>query len=436
MKFLCLSTLALGLVIGTPVGAQETKEIVPATPTAPEELLTIGYDEEFKLPEGEVLPDTVDLSWLFPPAGNQFEQGSCSGWALGYGLTTYYSNKARLERGDSTFLSDTTFLKDPANVFSPAFVYNLLAEKLDLTDCTEGVPLGTAVKSMCTAGCATWLQYPYDPDSTQCFRSLPDSVMIAARRHLMSQPKALEDLNWDQWRYYLSMGDPIAFVASIDNDYFNTAIRPPEKAAEPFVWNEVMPASMDGWNRRLNHIMLCVGYLGDSTFLVLNSWGTDWGQRGYVQVPLKIMNWIATEPYIMKYGELKTASDNTSTKVVDHRLGGDNRIRGGIGTGEVHTVEGVSFQTLSTSPKGDVATVEFTLAANHERICTLFVLEDQPISFQYGGMTYTFTYRGNRTIGKRSSYTLKKKEVTVKHDLERDADPLIDPKPTPVSLER
>ncbi|MDE0253396.1 MAG: hypothetical protein OYG32_01255, partial [Rhodospirillaceae bacterium] len=38
------------------------------------------------------LPERIDLSHRFPPAGHQGRQGSCVGWAVGYAARSYYNS--------------------------------------------------------------------------------------------------------------------------------------------------------------------------------------------------------------------------------------------------------------------------------------------------------------------------------------------------------
>ena len=59
------------------------------------------------------LPDRVDLSDRFPVPGDQGEQNSCVGWAVGYAARAYYANK--VEGRD---------LSNSKNIPSPAYIYN------------------------------------------------------------------------------------------------------------------------------------------------------------------------------------------------------------------------------------------------------------------------------------------------------------------------
>src|SRR5436190_12106180 len=121
-------SIALGCAVLPLLGWGQLADLVPggAYPSK-EDILSIPWEDTLVMPKGLKLPTAWDLSKWFPPAGDQYAQASCCGWALGYGLSTYQWNQKR-ERP-----SDPIYLKDPANVFSPAFVYNLVAmqEQID-----------------------------------------------------------------------------------------------------------------------------------------------------------------------------------------------------------------------------------------------------------------------------------------------------------------
>src|SRR5262249_22391836 len=71
--------------------------------------------------ENPTLASSVDLSKDFPLPGNQGQQYSCVGWALGYAIKTY---QERVELGWS--------LEAPEHQFSPAYIYNQLNNGQDI----------------------------------------------------------------------------------------------------------------------------------------------------------------------------------------------------------------------------------------------------------------------------------------------------------------
>jgi hypothetical protein len=84
----------------------------------------------------------------------------------------------------------------------------------------------------------------------------------------------------DLWRHTLADGYPIAFClntfSSFDDATNNRGRVPMPKKTE-------QEREEHGW-----HAMLCVGYLDkDQMFIVRNSWGNEWGNKGYCYIPYK-----------------------------------------------------------------------------------------------------------------------------------------------------
>uniref|UniRef100_A0A832H1J1 Peptidase C1 n=1 Tax=Oscillatoriales cyanobacterium SpSt-402 TaxID=2282168 RepID=A0A832H1J1_9CYAN len=84
------------------------------------------------------------------------------------------------------------------------------------------------------------------------------------------------DLNL--WRHTLAEGYPIAFALNTFES-FDHATQNRGRVPMPKQSDNVRETH--GW-----HAMLCVGYSDkDRMFIVRNSWGTDWGDKGYCYIP-------------------------------------------------------------------------------------------------------------------------------------------------------
>ena len=86
------------------------------------------------------------------------------------------------------------------------------------------------------------------------------------------------DTDLDLWRHTLAEGYPIAFALNTFES-FDEATRNKGRVPKPKHSDNVRETH--GW-----HAMLCVGYSDkDRMFIVRNSWGSAWGDRGYCYVP-------------------------------------------------------------------------------------------------------------------------------------------------------
>ncbi len=401
--------------------AQDQARPTGGTHPQVEDLERITYEFHFVKPKGYVQPARADLSDRFPPAGDQYGQASCSGWALGYGLATYHWNHQNERR------PDTTFLHDPTQVFSPAFVYSLTANRQKNTDCRSDVVLAHAIEVVCDTGCATWRQFPYD--TLTCLRLPPDSAMAGAYRYRMSHPVNINNWDFDQWKYYLSKGQPVIFFVTISPAYFTEGFLTERKA--PFTWQETFPVN---YANREGHIMVCTGFEGDSTMIALNSWGPRWGERGYVRIPLDMLHAFCSEAFVLSpYGAPRMVAAPAAVKEQD--LGKDARTRGGLGRQETHVVDSIAFRVLGPAADGEDQLVEIMDAGSWERVRTLELREDQPLTFHHEGDLYTFTHTGRRWFGGQLRYRLVKNDPAAvkalqerKETIDRHADGVLDGK--------
>ena len=108
------------------------------------------------------LPPSVDLRDRFPPAGDQGEQGSCVGWAVGYAARSYYNSQAgggsRLTAGE---------------IPSPAYIYDSI--RSPGRSCDSGTRIMDAL-NLLKKGAVAYAEYPYDVN--RCRRP---STGLAAR---------------------------------------------------------------------------------------------------------------------------------------------------------------------------------------------------------------------------------------------------------------
>lgn len=356
-----------------------------------EDVVSIPLENNFQLPNGYVLPDSIDLSPWFPPAGDQGKQASCGGWALGYGIATYNWNRARNTQ------PDTIYLADPANVFSPTFLYTLTITTEKISDCTEGIQLPDAVRLACDTGCATLTQFPIDKSTVDCIQPIHDSVFVGAYRHRMGYPVGLDNFNEPaQWKYHLSKGNPVLFFVTINQPLFMQGYLTDGNA--PFVWNEPIPATTAEWDTppRAGHIMVCTGYTGDM-YRVLNSWGQKWGDRGYLEVPGSVLQWACSDAYVVQTGFQTLPLLQPGVDVQEHVFSRTGRLKGGSAPGEVHKVDSIAFRVVPAANDPSLRVLEVLDASSVQPVHRMQVREDQPMTFHHEGSLYTWTWTGSRS---------------------------------------
>ncbi|MBF0093012.1 MAG: DUF4384 domain-containing protein [Alphaproteobacteria bacterium] len=198
------------------------------------------------------LPPSVDLSAHFPPPGFQGQQGSCTAWAVGYALRSYY--EGRRQGWDLT---------TPAHQVSPAAIYSQILDRKN--DCGAGSTISDALKLLKARGAVTLAEIPYDPNS--CNRvpaQVEDRWRIAEWRRV--DAKRPDDVKGE-----IADGHPVVFGMT-DAESF-------QGLRDDRVYTDADAPSRGG------HAMVAVGYDDvRGAFRVMNSWGLQWGDGGFAWI--------------------------------------------------------------------------------------------------------------------------------------------------------
>ncbi len=369
-------------------------------------ILKIPYEHPFALPKGTRLPERVDLSPWFPPAGYQGRRNSCTGWAVGYALKAYQERSTVAKdrkRGASPVGGDT--------MFSPAFVYDYIIQHVSgSADCDQGSDLVHAISVAVELGVCSWNDMPYDTASKACLDPIAPEALSRARRYVMESPMALDVANAEQWRYHLSDGRPVVFGLNIDRGFL-TAGRAAAKGSGEFVWQGVDTTLAD-WAID-GHALVCAGYdATDSTYLVLNSWGQDWGRKGWCRIPWAVMaRWAYVAYVVDRFDEqAATCPDRGHVKVLE---ASDHRIEERIREGRSVEVGGLLLRCTRISGREDEMRFELREAGYGGRLLKRATArEDLPANFHLQGAHWVFTFEGTGPFGGRARFTLSREADT------------------------
>lgn len=208
-------------------------------------------------------PSSLQLTDYLPPIGNQEAQNSCVGWASAYYAYTYAVAK-QMKLSQEERMSDR-FL------FSPAFVYNQINGGKDL-----GSRIGDAMMLLAKSGCATLSEQSYN---VKDYTSQPSEAAKRRAEGFLAR-HTLSLSNWydtpfdpETVKIYLSeTGLPVVIGALLFHDFPKESVKP------GYVYNQ---GSNDQWGR---HAMTIVGYDDEKGFLLVNSWGEGWGEKGLLWI--------------------------------------------------------------------------------------------------------------------------------------------------------
>ncbi|MFT3932820.1 MAG: C1 family peptidase [Chitinophagaceae bacterium] len=248
------------------------------------DLLTlIPFDS---LPQKFLLRKTATIQDLMPPAGDQLDQGSCAAFTIAYYLVSYYEKR----RGGYSY-DVVNNIPNYSKIFSPSFVFNSIKNEAQSTDCNTGVDYTDIFPFVNTHGICKWSDFPYTGNLNQCSKPPTNSENDLAKQYLGYRFFQI-DRSLSTCQTYLSAGIPliVGLWSSKNMDLDGYAHK---NDLVPFYWT---PQSTDIDDY---HAMLCVGY-DNANFILLNSWGIDWGVKGYCYVPYAIFFDRLRELYIAK----------------------------------------------------------------------------------------------------------------------------------------
>jgi len=230
-------------------------------------------DDDTKNP----LPESANLQRFAPAVGDQGKQGSCVAWSSAYGARTILES-ARTG-------SDPNALK-----FSPAFLYN----QIGLDGC-EGSYINRAMDFMSQRGSVPYEAFPYTDQD--CSKQPDQQLLDQARQFKMRGSNRLtvgdntDKIDLRAIKENLSQGAPVVIGMMVGGTYMQ-----PMMGQD--VWNPTQDdASMMGFG---GHAQCVVGYDDakyGGAFLIMNSWGPQWGNNGFAWVRYKHFQYFVREAY-------------------------------------------------------------------------------------------------------------------------------------------
>ncbi|MBC9813612.1 peptidase C1 [Crocinitomicaceae bacterium CZZ-1] len=212
------------------------------------------------------LPEKVSLQKYCPTPMNQGVQGSCVAWASAYAARTIIEAQRTGQRPDDI-------------KFSPSFMYNQIS--IDHKTC-QGSYIKYAMDNMLEIGAVPFNSFRYNENNctekpSETLKQQASVYKIKGFQRLTDEKrgKVYEVLGMKQ---NLAKGSPIIIGMMVGGSFMQGMM------GKEF-WN---PTTQDYYQQGFGgHAMCVVGYddyYEGGSFLLMNSWGTDWGKNGFAWV--------------------------------------------------------------------------------------------------------------------------------------------------------
>jgi len=226
------------------------------------------------------IPSSYSLKDYCPTPLSQGQQPSCVGWASGFGARTISYAIKNSWKGETSTINQ--------NSFSPAFVYNIIKSKDDIK-CENGSYVSDAMELMKQYGILKYDDFPYADDN--CGTQPSDYGLQLAADNKIATFLRLAD--WDNpanlalsVKKALANDNPVVIGMRVSSSFYNVHD----------VWSGVQEGSEGG------HAMVVIGYddnKNGGAFELMNSWGTNWGNSGFIWVRYADFETYAKSAYVM-----------------------------------------------------------------------------------------------------------------------------------------
>jgi C1A family cysteine protease len=209
--------------------------------------------------EPDDLPGFVDLRGHLTPVEDQGDVGSCTANALA-GALEYLEKRTNGHEGRVSRL----------------FIYWNERDFEDNTGEDHGAALSDGVKALKEDGACTEATWKYDKHLV--FKKPRDEAYEEAADHTIDEAHRVK-IDLHHMRHCLAEGYPFVFGLQIYDAFQDDGLHGRIRTPDPETHGHCGA-----------HAMLCVGYSDeDQVFLVRNSWGPRWGDRGYCYIPYDYM---------------------------------------------------------------------------------------------------------------------------------------------------
>ena len=223
------------------------------------------------------IPEAANLQKFAPPVGDQGHQGSCVAWSSAYAARTI--EEAARSGADPTTLR-----------FSPSFLYN----QIGLDNC-DGSYIEKAMEFMTQSGSIPYSQFPYDDHD--CSKQPDQQQLEEARQYRMRGFNRLTPgdrnnaIDLHAIKENIAQGAPVVIGMQVGGSYMQPMMG--KDLWEPTEEDR----SMLGFG---GHAQCVVGYDDrkyGGAFLLMNSWGPQWGNNGFAWVRYPDFKYYVREAY-------------------------------------------------------------------------------------------------------------------------------------------
>jgi Papain family cysteine protease/Domain of unknown function (DUF4384) len=297
------------------------------------------------------IPEAANLQKFAPSVGDQGHQGSCVAWSSAYAARTI--EEAARSGADPNSLR-----------FSPAFLYN----QIGLGNC-DGSYIEKAMEFMTQSGSVPYNQFPYSDQD--CSKQPDQQLLDQARQYKMRGFNRLTPgdhnnaIDLHAIKENIAQGAPVVIGMQVGGSYM-----------QPMLGKDLWTPTDE--DRSLlgfgGHAQCVVGYDDrkyGGAFLLMNSWGPQWGNNGFAWVRYPDFKYFVREAYgiepMSKTGAAAAEPLDIEVGLVQVHYEGKKTISGDYLP--LQTKNGNTFETIDPVKKG----TRFKMEVRNTTECYVYV---------------------------------------------------------------
>ncbi|MBX2840422.1 MAG: DUF4384 domain-containing protein [Flammeovirgaceae bacterium] len=212
----------------------------------------------------EAVPSSNSMKQYCPTPMDQGQYGTCVGWSSNWAARTIVE---AMKNG----WTSTNVINQ--NAYSPGFIYQMIKDKND-KNCSYGASIFDALNYMKFNG-----SIKYSSLEEQCVPTVPQNLKDQAMRNKIKDFARLfdqqqgGDYKIQTVKKSIAENNPVVFGMKCAPSFYDAI--------------DVWEPTENHETKYGGHAMCVVGYddnKGGGAFEIMNSWGTDWGNEGFIWI--------------------------------------------------------------------------------------------------------------------------------------------------------
>ena len=302
-------------------------------PISKEQLNEIDQFKNDNLGFSENLPVKYSLERYVPPVRNQFNTSTCVGFAMGYYAISTVHN---------FYFNRTSYAEKLVHGFDPFYAYTLKSE-----DCDQGLNMLEAFRVYSNYGA----KKEFSPYSVDCDN--PFSNIEYSKVEPFLTPYQLEKFEWIQTynsrfvgnvKEAIANNNPVIIGTNLTESFF--------ESKSIWKYNE---SEYENEDDVYGHAMCVVGYddeINGGSFRIVNSWGPDWADNGFVWINYDDFYKITTEAYVIKPFKLENEKKEENVEFNENYVSWISKDKSFTYEGQVD-IKGLNGFGISSNRKGE-----------------------------------------------------------------------------------